>query len=95
MYYDKIDSSKGIDVAKNNNSKEYMVCYYWFLNHGLKFEDSVCNGCHHFTILCLNFSDIAIIIVKNVDYSCIIYNISNSDEINLLKNSVLHDRRFM
>ena len=45
-------------------------------------------------MLCLNISDIAIITVKNVDYRCIIYNISKSEAINLLENSVLKDRGY-
>ena len=31
--YDRTDLSKGIDFAKNNNSKECVVCHYWFFNH--------------------------------------------------------------
>ena len=42
-------------------------------------------------MLGVNISDIAIITVKNVDYHCIIHN-SKSEEINLLKKSVLEDR---
>ena len=45
MYYDRIDLSKGIDVAKSNNSIECIICQYWFFNHGFKFQDSVWNGC--------------------------------------------------
>ena len=62
-----------------------------FFNHGLKFQDHVCNGCHDLSLLCLNISDIAIITVKKVDYCCIIHNISKSEAINLLENSVLKD----
>ena len=40
-------------------------------------------------MLSVNISDIAIITVKNVDYLCIIYNISKSKAINLSENSVL------
>ena len=72
-----------------------MICHYWSFNHGFKFQDSVCNGCHVLTILCLNISDTAIITVKNVDYHCIIHNISKSKAINLLENSVLEDRRYI
>ena len=36
-------------------------------NHGVKFQDSVCNGCHDLTMLSVNISDIAIITAKNVD----------------------------
>ena len=61
-------------------------------NHGLKFQDSVCNGCHDLTILFLNISDIAIINIKNIDYHCIIRNIGKSEAINLLKNYFLENR---
>ena len=33
LYYDKIDISEGIDLAKSNKSKELMICHYWFFNH--------------------------------------------------------------
>ena len=35
------------------------------------------------------------IIVKNVDYSCIIHNASKSKAINLLENSVLENRGYI
>ena len=75
LYYDRIDISERIDLTKNNRSKECMICHYWFFNHGFKFQDSICNGCHDLTILIVNISGIAIITVKNVDYCCIIHNI--------------------
>ena len=60
-----------------------------------KNQDFVCNGCQDLSMSCLNISDnisnIVIITVKNVDYRCIIYNISKSEAINLLKNCVLED----
>ena len=90
-YYDRIDISEGIDPTKSKRSKECMICHYWFFNHGFKFQDSVCNGCHDLTMLSVNISDIAIITVKNVDYRCIIHNISKSEAINLLENYVLED----
>ena len=42
LYYDRIDISEEIDPAKSNSSNECMVCHYWFLNHGFKFQ---CNDC--------------------------------------------------
>ena len=74
-------------LLKSNNSKKCMICHYWFSNHG--FEDFVCNGCHDLKMLSGNISDIAIITVKNVDYHCIIHNISKSEAINLSKNLFL------
>ena len=70
-----------------------MICHYWSFNHGFKFQDFVCNGCHDLITSYLNISDIVIITVKNVDHRCIIRNISEA--INLLKNSVLEDHGYI
>ena len=33
LYYDKTDVSEGIDVNKTNESKQCIICHYWyFLN---------------------------------------------------------------
>ena len=85
LYYDRIDISARLDLAKSNNNKECMICHYYFLNHGFELQDYVCNGCHDLTILCLNIRDVAIITDKNVDYRCIIHDNSKSEAINLLK----------
>ena len=47
LYYERIDISKEIDHAKSNNSKECMICNYWFFNHGFKFV----NGCHELMVV--------------------------------------------
>ena len=86
LYYGRIDISEGIDLAKSTNRKECMICHYWYFNHGFKFQDYVCNSCHDLTILSVSIRNIAIITVKNVDYRCIIHNISKSKAISLLKN---------
>ena len=91
LYYNRIDVSEGIYRGKNNKSTECMICLYWFFNHGFKFQDSVYDGCHDLTILCLNISDIAIITIENTDYPCIIHNISKSEAINLLESAMLED----
>ena len=94
LYYDRIGISQGIYLAISNNSKECMICHYWFFNHENEFQNYVCNGCHDLTILCLNISDITIIAVKTVDYRCIIHDISKSEAINLLKKCILEDRGY-
>ena len=78
----RIDISEGIDPTKSNRSKECMICHYWFFNHGFRFQDSVCNGCHDLTVLHLNISNIAItdITVKKVNYCCVIHNIRKSED---------------
>ena len=88
LYCNKIDASKEIDLSKMKNSKKCMIWYQWFFNHGFESQDYTCNGCHNMAILSVNKSDIDIIIVKHFVYCCIIHNISKSEAINLLKNSV-------
>ena len=68
-----------------------MICHYWFFNHGFKFQDSLCNDFNDLTMISINVRDIAIITIKNVDYCCIVHNISKSEAINVLKNSMLGD----
>ena len=72
LYYDGIDMSDAIDFTKGNNSKECIICHYWFFNYGFKFQDYIWNVCHDLATLCLNISDIAIITVKGADYRCIL-----------------------
>ena len=72
LYYDRLDISKGIDLAESNNSKKCMICLYFFFNHGFKFRDSVCKSCYDLTMLSVNIGDVSIITFKNVDYCCII-----------------------
>ena len=72
LYCDRIYISEGINLAKSRN-KQCMICHYSLFNHGFKFQDSACNGCHDLTVFSVNISDIAIIPVKNVHYRCIIH----------------------
>ena len=92
LYYDRIDISERTDPTESNRSEEGgTICHYWFFNHGFRFQDSVCNGCHDLTMSSVNISNIAIITVKNVDYRCIIHKISKFEAIILLESSVLED----
>ena len=85
LYYNRIAISKGIDPTESNKSREYMIFRYFFFNHGFKFQDYVCNGCHNLKMLSVNISNIAIITVKNFDYCCIIHSISKSEAMYLFK----------
>ena len=95
LYYDRIHISQGIDLAKSNNSKECMICHYWFINHRFEFQDLVSNGCQDLTMLSIPRNNVAVIPVKNADYHCIVHNISKPEAINLLKNSALEDCEYV
>ena len=94
LYYNRINIGKGNDLTESSNSKECRICHYWFFNHGFKFQWFICNGCPNF-IMCHNISDITIITVKNVDHCYIIYSISKSGAIDLLKSFVLENRGYI
>ena len=64
----------------------------WFATIGFLIMDSSFKITYVMVvILSVNTIDIAIIMVKNVDYRCIIHNTINSAAIDLLQNSVLED----
>lgn len=44
IYYGRIDSSEVIDVNKSKNSKECIVCLYWYFDNEFQFQRSVCSG---------------------------------------------------
>ena len=46
LYYYRNDLGEIIDPGNTNDSEECMICRYWYFNHGFKYQDSVCNGCH-------------------------------------------------
>ena len=64
-----------------------MASCHCFFNHGLKFQNFVCHGCHHLRMLCLNMINIAIDIntIKWVDSHCIIHD--KSETIHFLGNN--------
>ena len=93
LYYDRIDISEGIDLAKSNNSKECMICHYFFFNHRFEFQDSVCYGCHDLTMLSVNISDLAIITVKNLIIVVLFITLANLKE--LIYSKILSRRSWV
>ena len=89
--------SKCFDAPKvytAKNSKAFLIYHYRYFNHGFKFQNLICNGCHNLMMLRLNLSDI-IITDKSIDSRCIIHDINKSDEIHLLENSILDLRGYI
>ena len=67
-WFKQIDLSEGIDVVKSNNSRECIFHHYCYFNHGFKFQNFVCNGCHDLLMLCLNISNVAIFSVTGINF---------------------------
>ena len=93
LYYNKTDFSKGVDINKSNKSKECMICYYWYFKDiDYRYEPFVCNGCHDISMMAYELENIAILNVKGVDYTCVIWNMTGNDAIYKLNNSELDDK---
>ena len=69
LEYEKIDISEGIDVNKTNESKECMLCHYWyFLNKNFSYGPYLCDGCYNIAQKSVSFKNIAIVHVKKSAY---------------------------
>ena len=66
-----------------------MLYHYWYFKDGFKFEPHVFNKCHDVLLTAYELKNIAILIVKGVDYRCILWGVSKNKAVNILNNSVL------
>ena len=93
LYYNKINVSEGIDINKSNESKECMICHYWyFLNLNYTYEPEVCNGCHDISMMAYELENIAILNVKGANYRCVIWIMTKNDAVIRLNNSKSDDQ---
>ena len=93
LQYDRVDISEGIDNNKSNQSKECIICHYWYFKDvGYKFEANVCKKCHDISMMAYELENIAMLNVKGVDYRCVLWNITKNYAINMLGNSKLDDK---
>ena len=93
LQYERIDVSEWIDLNKTSVSKECMICHYWYFKDiGYKYEPRVYNKCYDLSMIVNNLNDFMILNIKGVDYRCYLFNMSKSDAIKLLNNSVLDNK---
>ena len=96
MQYERIDVCEAIDLNKSDKLKEYIICHYWFFKDiGYKYEPYVCNGCHDLSMVVYYLNYFMILNIKGVDYRCYVFNMKNSDVINLLNHSVLNNKEVL
>ena len=69
-----IDISEGIDINETNNSKECMLCHYWyFLDKNFSYGPYLCDGGYNIMQKSADFKNITIIHVKKVYTEFIFY----------------------
>ena len=62
LEYKRIDILEEIDINKTNNSKECMICHYWyFLDKNFGYGPYLCNGCYNIMQKSADFKNIAIV----------------------------------
>ena len=93
LQYDRVDASEEIEINKTSESKECMLCHYWYFEDvGYKFQPYLCNGCHAVSMMVYELKNIAILNAKGVEYRCILWCISSDEAVNRLNNSALEDK---
>ena len=62
LVYERIDISDGIHVNKSDESKERMLCHYWyFLDKSFSYDPYLYDGCYNMTQKCNKLKNIAIV----------------------------------
>ena len=52
---------KELMLTRQENQKNYIWHYWYFLNKGFKFQPNICNRCHDSLMMSVNLSHIAIL----------------------------------
>ena len=73
LQYGTIDISEGIDIIKSNKLKKSYAS----------------DGCHDLSMMVYELENIAKLNVKDVDYRCILWNLTKNDPIDRSNNSKL------
>ena len=74
---------EGIDINKTSGSCECIISHFrYFLRITFKFQPEVCNGCHHLMQKTMNFTDVALITIKENDFKILFLYMSKVKAIN-------------
>ena len=95
LEYDRIDLSEGIDVNRwEDTSKNCSLCkYYYFLNKNFNYQIYLCDGCHDMCVKALSMQHLTIIYHGGHAYRVNYMFMSRNDAFNLIKNSIIIDKR--
>ena len=80
-------------MNKTSASKECDICYYWyFLDKNFSYVPYHCNGYHDLMQKAINFNDVAIVSIKENDYSIHFWYMSKDEAISIMHNSSLNEK---
>ena len=95
LEYDRIDLSEGIDINKCKYIyKKCSLCkFYSFLDKNVNYGAYLCNGCYGMSLKAINMKNLAIVYCGEQAYRINFASMSKNDAFNLIKNSVIIDKR--
>ena len=94
LAYERIDISDGIDVNKSYESKECMLCHYWyFLDKNFSCVPYLCDGCYNITQKCNKHKNVAIIHIKKSIYRICFLFMNKHEAKKLMANSNVIDKK--
>ena len=94
LAYERINISDGIDVNKSDESKECMLCHYWyFLDKSFSYGPYLCDGCYNMTQKCNKLKNIAIIRSKKTVYRIYFVFMSKREARKLIAHSNVIDKK--
>ena len=95
LEYDRIDISEGIDTDKCKYiSKKCTLCkFYYFLDKSINYGPYLCDGCYDMSLKAISIKNLAIVYRGEQAYRINFASMSKNDAFNLIKNSVIIDKR--
>ena len=95
LEYERTDLSEGIDVNKCEETSKKCSLYqsYYFLNKNFNFKRHLCDGCHDMSVKALSMQHLTIIYHNGYAYRVNYLFMSKNDAFNLIKNSIIIDKR--
>ena len=80
---DKIEDSEGIDLDRTDKSKECQICHYNYFDDGFKSDSKTC---HRFGWGIKSFGTFAIIHVNDFSYRFFMFDMTEEDVIEFIKD---------
>ena len=95
LEYDRIDISESIDVNKcKETSKKCNLCkFYYFSDKNFNYGTYLCDDCYDMSLKAKSMQSLAIVYHGERAYRINFAFMSKNDAFNLIKNSVIIDKR--
>ena len=95
LEYDRIDISEGIDIKEcKETSRECNLCkFYYFLDKNFNYGPYLCDSCYDISLKAISMKNLTIVYRGKQAYRINLAFMSKKDAFNLIKNSVVIDKR--